>query len=277
VSAVDSYAWDPSLYAGSAPHYVAGRMPYPPSLATTIRDELGLDGTGRLLDVGCGPGSLTLLLAPYVAAAVGIDADPDMVRHAAALTPAGANVSWQHLRAEELPAGLGTFRLITFAQSFHWMDQPTVARRVRPMIEPGGAWAHVAASTHRGLEGDDPLPYPRPPWDRIDALVAARLGPVRRAGRSTLPDGLRSGEDDVMRAAGYTGPTRLTVERGETVVRDPDEVVSAVLSLSSSAPHLFGDDLPGFVADLRTLLRSVSPEGLFAERTREIAVTVWRP
>jgi cyclopropane fatty-acyl-phospholipid synthase-like methyltransferase len=39
-------------------------MPYPDSLARAISGELSLDGSGRLLDVGCGPGSLTLLLAP---------------------------------------------------------------------------------------------------------------------------------------------------------------------------------------------------------------------
>ena len=38
------------------------------------------------------------------------------------------NVQWQQLRAEDLPAGLGSFRVISFAQSFHWMDQPRVAR-----------------------------------------------------------------------------------------------------------------------------------------------------
>jgi ubiquinone/menaquinone biosynthesis C-methylase UbiE len=32
-----------------------------------------------LLDVGCGPGSLTLLLAPYVSEAIGVDADGDML------------------------------------------------------------------------------------------------------------------------------------------------------------------------------------------------------
>jgi hypothetical protein len=57
------WEWDESLYAGSAFHYGIGRMPYPQRLAQAIGDELGLDGTGRLLDVGCGPGSLTLLLS----------------------------------------------------------------------------------------------------------------------------------------------------------------------------------------------------------------------
>ena len=64
-----AWEWDESLYAGSAAHYAAGRMPYPSRLAEVVRDAVGLDGTGRLLDVGCGPGSLTLLLAPYVRSA----------------------------------------------------------------------------------------------------------------------------------------------------------------------------------------------------------------
>ncbi|MBA2531445.1 MAG: hypothetical protein H0V23_04970 [Nocardioidaceae bacterium] len=58
------WSWDESLYAGSAAHYASGRLPYPVELADAVRTCLRLDGTGRLLDVGCGPGSLTLLLAP---------------------------------------------------------------------------------------------------------------------------------------------------------------------------------------------------------------------
>jgi hypothetical protein len=126
------------------------------------------------------------------------------------------------------------------------------------------------------VPGDDPLPHPRPPWERVDELIAAHLGPVRRAGRGFLPHGTRSGEEDVMRAAGFTGPTRIEVG-GQVVERDADALVSSVLSLSGSAPHLFADRLPAFEADLRGLLREASPSGRFAERTREIAVVVWRP
>ncbi|GEK20937.1 class I SAM-dependent methyltransferase [Cellulomonas xylanilytica] len=268
------WAWDPSLYEGSARHYAVGRMGYPAALADAVRDALGLDGTGRLLDVGCGPGSLTLLLAPLVSSAVGVDADPGMI--AEARRSGAATIAWRQLRAEELPADLGTFRLVTFAQSFHWMDQPRVAREVRPMIEPGGAWVHVFATTHRGAEGHDPLPHPRPPWDRIDELVASYLGPARRAGQGVLLQP-RSGEEDVMRATGYRGPQRLEVVRGEVVERSAEEVVSAVLSLSSSAPHLFGPRLPQFEHDLRELLRSASPTGTFAERARDVGVVIWRP
>lgn len=273
------WEWDESLYAGSAPHYVAGRMPYPPGLSEAVRDALGLDGTGRLLDVGCGPGSLTLPLSRHFAAAVGVDADGEMIAAArrAASEQGIDHVEWRQLRAEDLPAGLGTFRVATFAQSFHWMDQPTVARHVRGMLDPGGAWVHVGATTDRGVPGDDPLPRPRPPWDRIAELVTDRLGPVRRAGQGTLPTGTRSGEEDVMRAAGYRGPQRIEVSRGDVVDRSADQVVSAVFSLSWSAPHLFGDRLGEFEADLRGLLHETAPDGWFAERLREVAVVIWRP
>jgi hypothetical protein len=48
-----------------------------------------------------------------------------------------------------------------------------------------------------------------------------------------------------------------------------------VFSLSSAAPHLFGDRLGDFERDLRGLLRSVSPAGRFAEKAREIELSIW--
>jgi SAM-dependent methyltransferase len=273
-----SWVWDETLYRGSAAHYRVGRMAYPQRVAEALRDALGLDGRGRLLDVGCGPGSLTLLLAPLFRSAVGVDADGEMVREAdrEADRAGVGNIEWRRMRAEELPGGLGTFDVVTFAQSFHWMDQPAVARAVRPMLAPGGAWVHVFATTHQGAEGEDPLPHPRPPWTAITGLVERYLGTARRAGQGTLPNGTRSGEEDVMRAAGYAGPQRIDVTRGEVATRGVDEVVSAVLSLSGSAPHLFGDRLAGFERDLRDLLHETSPDGLFAERLRDVGLVIWR-
>lgn len=276
---VDQWTWDESLYAGSAAYYPIGRWPYPPAVADTVARELGLDGTGRLLDVGCGPGSLTLLLAPLFATAVGVDADGAMVAEAArrAALAGARDVEWRRSRAEELPADLGKFRLVTFAQSFHWMDRPLVAARIRSHIDAGGALLCVHGRTHQGADGDDPLTHPRPPWHAVGELVTDYLGPVRRAGRSTLPTGLPTDEWTVLRAAGYTGPTHLEVGGGEPVDRTVDEVVAAVFSLSSSTPRLFADRLPHFEADLRRLLLAAAADGRFSERTGEIALDIWRP
>jgi SAM-dependent methyltransferase len=269
--------WDETLYAGSAAYYARGRFPYPQELADALRDELGLDGTGKLLDVGCGPGQLTLLLAPLFEHAVGVDADAEMVaearRRTGELGIAGAEFA--HLRAEELPAGLGTFRVATFAQSFHWLDRPRVAATVKTMLEPGGAWVHVHATTTHGVGDAGDLPRPSPPHAEMEQLVQAYLGPIRRAGQGTLPEGTSSQEELVLAGAAYRGPTRLNVP-GRVLERSEDEVVASVFSRSSSAPHLFGERLEEFEAELRRLLRRRAPDGRFSERTREIALDVWR-
>jgi hypothetical protein len=80
-----------------------------------------------------------------------------------------------------------------------------------------------------------------------------------------------------MRAAGFTGPERIDVARGEVVTRSRDEIVAAVFSLSGSTPHLLGAQVAAFERDLRALLAESSPTGTFAERTREIALVIWRP
>jgi uncharacterized protein len=156
------------------------------------------------------------------------------------------------MRAEKLPGGLGTFRLITFAQSFHWVDQPRVARTAREMLEPGGAFALVHATTHQGVAGDDPLPSPRPPRSLITELVASYLGPVRRAGRSLIPAGPPSGEDAVLRGAGFRGPDRIEVGGGAITSRTEDEVVASVFSLADThAPRRWKSCPPLVAGQLR--------------------------
>ncbi|WP_205327780.1 class I SAM-dependent methyltransferase [Glycomyces sp. YM15] len=273
------WEWDETLFAGSAAHYSVGRMPYPSALAAAVRDVLGLDGTGRLLDVGCGPGSLTLMLAPLFASTVGVDPDPGMLAEAARRAgEAGlTDIEWLQARAEALPEDLGVFQVVAFAQSFHWMDRLHVADRVRKLLDPDGYWIHVGATTHRGADDTESLPHPAPPWDRIGDLVAAYLGPVRRAGQGYLPGGTAGGEEDIMRQAGYTKMTRIQVDDGRIFERNADSIVSAVFSLSSSAPHLFGERLPAFEIELRDLLAESAPEGRFSEREVSTGVVIWRP
>jgi cyclopropane fatty-acyl-phospholipid synthase-like methyltransferase len=50
-------SYDPTLYKGSAAYYLRGRPPYSRDVRLTLAEQCGLDGEGRLLDVGCGPGS----------------------------------------------------------------------------------------------------------------------------------------------------------------------------------------------------------------------------
>ncbi len=270
--------WDETLYAGSAAYYPHGRMPYPPELAAALRDELSLDGEGRLLDVGCGPGSLTVLLAPLFERAVGVDADAEMLAEATrqAASRGVENADWVHMRAEELPGGLGSFRVATFAQSFHWMDQDRVATAVETMLEPGRRVGARARNDASRLGDDAGLPRPAPPHEGIDELVQRYLGPVRRAGRGTLPHGTPSGEEDVMLAAGFAAPRRLQAEEAACSSGSEDEVVASVFSRSGSAPHLSATAATSSNVSCARCSGSPSPSGRFSERTREIELVIWR-
>jgi SAM-dependent methyltransferase len=270
----EDWSWDESLFAGTARYYEQGRVPYAPGLADAFARALGLDGRGRLLDVGCGPGTVTLPLAPLFDAAVGLDPDQQMLDRAAraAAAQAIANVTWVPERAEALPAGLGSFRVVTFAQSFHWMDRPLVARTVATMLDPGGAVVQVDAPKYRA---DEALPFPPPPDDALDRLRRQHLGRDRRAGqgiRNTSPDG----EDRVFQQAGFLPAETVTVPDGRLVERTADDLVAMVFSLSSTAPHLFGGRQADYERDVREILARASPAGRFSLRLPDNILRIWR-
>jgi SAM-dependent methyltransferase len=279
----DGWRWDSSLFKGAAAYYVRGRLPYAPGFVETLARVLGLDGSGRLLDVGCGPGTVTLALAPLFAEVVGVDPDRDMVAEARrqAARRGVTNARWVVARAEDLPAGLGEFRAAVFANSFHWTDRDRVAATVLAMLAPGGAFVHMSDLKDRsGRSVPPPRPPspspPAPPYPDIGGLVRRYLGPVRRAGQGTLPGGTPYREDLVLAGAGFAAFERHVVPAGQVVERGPDDVVAWVLSRSDSAPHLFGDALADFERDLRALLRQASPDGRFAECLPATEIMTWR-
>lgn len=139
-------SYDPTIYLGAAAHYRHGRPAYSPELETVLTQEAGLDGNGRLLDVGCGPGVLAVRLARLFERVVGLDPDAAMLAEGrrAAEDKNITNIRWVQALAEDLPAvAPGPYRLVTFGQSFHWTDERRVAETVYDMLEPGGALALI--------------------------------------------------------------------------------------------------------------------------------------
>lgn len=271
------WQWDETLFRGSATYYERGRLPYPPALADALAQALVLDGSGRLIDVGCGPGVVALRLAHLFEEVVGVDADADMLAEAERLAGERriSNARWVHILAERLPAGLGSFRVATFAASFHWMDRDRVAAVVLGMLEPHGAFVQVSRPDHH-TQPDRPLPHPPPPREAMGALVRGYLGPLRRAGQGVLRYGTPDGEAAVLARAGFAAPEIVQVAGGEVIIRSVDDLVAAQYSNSSSAPHLFGDRRAAFEEELRALLGEASPAGLFAEQTGDTELRIWR-
>lgn len=98
---------------------------------------------------------------------------------------------------------------------------------------------------------------------------------MRRAGRGVLPHGTPGDEAVVLSRAGFLGPQRHVVPGGQAMERTCDDVIAWVFSMSFSAPQLFGTHRDDFEADLRRLLREVSPSSRFSERRPSTEVFVW--
>ncbi len=244
-----------------------------------LAGHLGLDGSGRFVDEGCGPGILTVPLAPLFAEVFGLDPDPAMLVEARRYADeAGAsNARFLQARAEDTASVLaGPFRLIGFAQSFHWTDRERVAAMAFDLLEPGGALilvhhtlpAHGQPPIPEVAAGSalPPPPGPDPPipFGDIRALRERYLGSVLRAGSGTrnIPGDLHR---DLLARTSFGPPERFLLPGRRDLIRDVDDVVANVFAQSFSAPHLFGPRLERFTAELRELLTAASPTGRFWE------------
>jgi SAM-dependent methyltransferase len=253
-------SYDPALFEGAAAHYDYGRPPYSPQLEAVLTEELALDGSGRLLDGGCGPGTLTVRLAHLFEEAVGLDPDAAMLDEGRRIAAERgvSDIRWVQARAEDLPeAAPGPYRLITFGQSFHWTDEARVAEALYDMLVPGGGFALIVHT----VEGRPKPPSPGPPpipHAEIEQLVGKHLRRPRRA----LPKRAHRFEDVLVRTR-FGQPRQIFVPGIPDLLRDSESVLAGYFSMSSSTPPRFGDRVEDFAAEVRELLAARSPEGVF--------------
>jgi hypothetical protein len=92
--------------------------------------------------------------------------------------------------------------------------------------------------------------------------VEKYLGPTRRAGQGFAPVRTHRFEDILVRTR-FGAPRQVFAPGIPDLVRDSESVLSGLFSMSSSAPHLFGDRVEEFATELRELLASRSSEGIF--------------
>lgn len=252
------------VFREASAYYMAGRPPYSRELLSVLGGELGLDGRGRLLDVGCGPGALTLELAPAFAETVGVDPDPGMLAEGRRRADAAglAGLRWVQGTAEGLgELEPGPFRVVTFGQSYHWTAGVPVLDAVHGMLEPRGA---VALVGHRVEGRPEPVGpgLPRIPEDEIRELVrqyADNDAARRQKGKRATP---HLHEADVV-ASRFGSCHTIYAPGRPDVVRDVDSVVAGYFSTSYAAPRHFGTRRDSFEGAVRALLLERSPTGLF--------------
>jgi ubiquinone/menaquinone biosynthesis C-methylase UbiE len=118
--------------------------PHSESLSVEVFQQLGqFTKSCRLLDVGCGPGIVSLHLAQHVAGHVtGLDLTPAMIARAqedAAKRGLSISTSFQLGDMSRLPFADGTFDGVVTRYTFHHLEQPRVAlRELVRVVKTGG-------------------------------------------------------------------------------------------------------------------------------------------
>ncbi|HXF82421.1 MAG TPA: class I SAM-dependent methyltransferase [bacterium] len=120
-------------------------MGFGPSFIDRVAASLDLAGDERLLDVGCGTGTLLAALAIRhpKARLVGIDADPRMLARAAAKVPPGRAVALIRAYAQALPFADGAFDAVVSTLIFHHLSAGTkraAIAEIRRVLRPGGTF-----------------------------------------------------------------------------------------------------------------------------------------
>lgn len=256
---------DPLAFRGTAEYYSIGRPPYSEELADTMALELSLDGTGQLLDVGCGPGVLELQLARLFKQTVGLDPEAGMLREGARrCAQAGiGNVRWVLGVADDIASlDIEPCRVVTFGQSFHRVHRLEVADLIYDLLEPDGSLVLIS-NVVAGRPCPDGPNHSRIPHDDIIELIINYLGAGTRDYLATWNEGQRERFEDTLAQSRF-GTSRTIYAPGRPdLVRDIDTVVANYFSLSYAAPRLFGDRREEYESDLRRLLEDHSPTGLF--------------
>ena len=259
-------AFDPQAFEGTAEYYAIGRPPYSVQLADTMASELSLDGTGQMLDVGCGPGVLVLPLARLFDQVTALDPEPGMLQEGQRrCQQAGvANVRWVQGVAEDIATlNFGSWRVVTFGQSFHRVRRLEVAEVVYDQLVAGGSLVLISHKVDDGRPRPANPGHPEIPHAAVTKLVLDYLGDSTRHYLATWNEGQPARFEHTLSQTRFGGSRTIYAPGRSDLVRDIDSVVANCFSLSYAAPRWFGDRRVDFEADLRHLLLERSPNGLF--------------
>jgi trans-aconitate 2-methyltransferase len=164
-------AWDPATYSA----FAAPRL----RPALDLMDRIPVERPARVVDLGCGTGNVTRLLAERwpEATTVGVDSSPEML---AAARAGGGRVRYEEGDAGTWAAAEPVDVLFSNA-ALHWLDgHGTLLPRLLGMVKPGGVLAVQMPRNHGAASHTCMVEAARSgPWrDRLEPVL--RPSPVAK-------------------------------------------------------------------------------------------------
>lgn len=257
------------IFASCGAPYVAYRRPHASAVVDYLATQFGSATIGpRILDLGCGPGTLALDLAERGALVTAVDVSEEMLAAGRDWAEARGvrSVTWRQADATEAAAlARGLFDGAVVADAFHWMDRARVLAALDQAVRPGGCVAVVgyrAPGTQR--EWWHPL---------LEQLRLRWLGSVNFAGPATAYVEPAGSHEETIRRSAFSRVSVLRMDYRRTYTLD--ELVGLQRTYAYSSAATLGDRQPAFEEDMRRTLTAARPDGVF-ETDLQAAVIVGR-
>jgi SAM-dependent methyltransferase len=151
-----------------------------------LRDELELDDTRTVVDLGAGTGKFTLRLLATGANIIAVEPVPEMLSQLTHIVP---TVAARSGTAENIPVNNGAVDCVVCAQSFHWFATEAALREIHRVLRPGGHvgliwnvrdesvdWVAAITAIMTPYEGDAPR-FRSGEWRKL--FPAEGFGPLR--------------------------------------------------------------------------------------------------
>jgi trans-aconitate methyltransferase len=252
------YANPAAIFSGIGENYGRYRVPHPDLFLDLIAQTAP---SGAILDLGCGAGIMTSALAGRGRDVIGLDVNEDLIadaRSTAARSSVGHRVRWQLGDVHGLSSG-SPVAAVTIADAFHWFDRAELLRSLDDLVLPGGLVA-VVMSYSAGT--------PKPWWHPlVERVIDRHLGTDRYAGAGTLYRPSAAGDHEtVLRDSAFNSVSVLRTDR--RIRMTLEDVMGNVYTQAYASPPVLGEKRADFDRDLRALLMTAEPTGIFTAITR---------
>ncbi len=248
------------LYEGTAADYDRFRLPYADRLMDLVRAELAPSGNGTLVDLGAATGQVARALRPFFNTVVAVDPEPDMVEFGRERTEReNDGIEWRVGRAEDIEFPPSTIDVVASGNAFHRFNRPVVAANATRWLSADGAIVI--------LWSDGPLGRDEP-WQL--ELSRVRDEWLERTGAGArIPEGWERNDytdEVVLRDAGFDRQVEytMTVRHAWTV----EAILGFLHATSFASRAALQDQFDAFDADIRNVLLSVDPSGVFSQSIR---------
>src|SRR5215218_5279282 len=125
-----------ATWTRSAPIYLENTAKLTSHAVSHLLDGAHLTSDSRALEVGCGPGHMTAMMAESGATVTGVDLVPAMIEMARALHP---DIEFAEANAEQLPFADESFDVVLINFVIHHFARPdVVCTEIRRVLKPGG-------------------------------------------------------------------------------------------------------------------------------------------